>query len=74
MSGNNLQFILKLVIFLCNNVCDEKYDGNTAWKGGGVSGQCYSTAATEGSPTDGADVNNERSSCVPTITASATVP
>jgi hypothetical protein len=43
---------------------------NTAWKGEGVSGQCCSTAATEGSPACGADVNNEHS----TITTTDTVP
>jgi hypothetical protein len=47
---------------------------NNAWKGEGVSGQCCSTVATEGSPTVGADVNNEVSSCVPTVTATVTVP
>jgi hypothetical protein len=47
---------------------------NTTWKGEEVSGQCCSTTATEGSPTNGADVDNERSSCVPTVTANAAVP
>ena len=30
---------------------------NNAWKGEGVSGQCCSTTATEGSATNGADVD-----------------
>ena len=47
---------------------------NTVWKGEGVSGQCCSTVATEQSPTDGADVDNEVSSRMPTVTASAMVP
>jgi hypothetical protein len=41
---------------------------NAAWKGEGISDQCCSTTATEGSPTDGADVNNEGFSFVSTVT------
>jgi hypothetical protein len=73
VSGASIHF--EISNFNSATMCVKGYKmENTAWKGEGVSGQCCSTTATEGSPTAGADVDTEGSAHVPTITATAAVP